>query len=184
MKNLIFSMFIFFLTLNLSAQKEYLSLTPIRSKRNIVNIPEGKMVRIRFLNHVHRPVRGNLEILNNTFITVRGDTIVLNNIKKIILRNFESSISGGVLVAGGMGLTVVGATLLSSITLSEEVFIFIFQLMGGLLLAGVVTYGVIFTAVGVTTLIRGKAYKTYGNRGYNLRVVNDRQETDTHYSPI
>jgi hypothetical protein len=183
MKNLILTVFILLLTLNLSGQKKYVLLTPIRFERRTVEIPEGKMVRIKFSDNVHKSVRGNLEIRDDSLITAGGDTIVLNNIKKIIFRNSESGISGGITTAGGLAITIGCSIWLSVITISEEIWIAALQIFGGMLLVGAITYGVIFTAVGITTLIRGKAYKAYGNHGYHLSIVYESQKSNSLYTP-
>jgi hypothetical protein len=182
MKNLIVSTCILLMTINLYAQKEYLKLTPIRYERHAIEIPEGKKIRIKFVDNVHKPLKGILEIDNNSLLTVGGDTIILNNIKKIFFKNSESGSKGGLLTAGGLGLTLGGAIWFSSITLSEDAIIALFQFFGGLLLVGVISYGVIFTAIGVTTLIRGKGYKIYGNHGYHLSIVIDSQKTNSLFT--
>lgn len=183
MKNLIISTCILLMTINMYAQREYLTLTPIRFERRVLEIPEGKMIRIKFADNVHKPMKGILEIHNSSLLTVGGDTIILNNIKKIFYRNSESGSKGGLLTAGGLGITLGGAIWLSSITLSADALIAAFQVFGGLILVSAITSGVIITAVGVTILIRGKGYKSYGNHGYHVSIAIESQKSESLFSP-
>ena len=147
-------------------QNEYLLLT--KSHRHEIKISEGNKIKIKPILSDKGSVKGKLEIISDSGIVVGGDSIFVNNIKKIVYRNMASNVTGRTMTGIGLGLTIIGAYALSSITLND-----FFQIMAGFLLLGVAEWGIILTTIGIVVLTRGHVYKTNGRNRYSLRVAHD-----------
>lgn len=115
-------------------------------------------------------LRGKLDILNDSCITVGGDSIYVNNIEKILVRNTTSNVIGGLAAGAGLVLASGGTYVLSTITFYDNPIFAIFQLIGCVILVGVVGTGIVYTVAGILILTKGFGYKTSGRRGYSISV--------------
>jgi hypothetical protein len=139
-------------------------LTNELANQSVIKVSEGNKIKIW---RYGSPVKGKLEILNDSTIVIGADSILINEIKEIRFRTKFAKVAGIVTTCAGTAITIplIYTLIVSFSSGSGEILA---AATAGPVFVGI---GVLIVYAGIKTL-SGRTYSTYGPNRYKISIAD------------